>query len=162
MAAADGAGLARRLDALRRSLPPGQAAVPSAENLSNLGRHRVFGQVAEAGPTRAILYVRPQDELLTSTWQQWCCKIEPDMRAWIVAPLHLIGLWERPIGDWDGVLGRGQVQVRLFERRSLVAGDVEADLAEARGRWTRAKRSAGAGCPASEASGGPLVSRRCA
>ena len=100
----------------------------SAENLCNLGLHRRFADALEGFDASVVLYIRRQDELLTSAWQQWHSKLESDFNAWLLKGLRHYGHWDRVIDQWESVVGKGRVTVRLFDRAEMVEGDLLRDF----------------------------------
>jgi hypothetical protein len=113
---------------LRDKPEDGRTVLISAENLSNLGKHARFGAALEGFDPTVILYIRRQDELLTSAWQQWHSKVEGDFNAWLIKGLREYGHWDRVIEQWESVVGKGRVKVRVFDRADLVEGDVLRDF----------------------------------
>ena len=130
---ADPNGVKEALINLVERIPDDAKLLLSAENMSNLGNHRSFKGLADLAPTQAILYIRRQDDLLMSAWQQWHVKVESDFQAWLIRALRIYGQWERIIEDWEGVLGTGAVTVRVFERSAFVRNDLLADFADSVG-----------------------------
>lgn len=100
----------------------------SAENLSNLGRSNFFDEIGKKYSLKVILYIRRQDELLTSSWQQWFSKVEQDFQAWLVLALQRIGHWERIVKAWEEICGKGNMRVRIFDRSEFIDGDIMADF----------------------------------
>lgn len=120
-------------DYLDRSLKKSKNLLISAENLSNMGRHQNFDGVLDAFDTEVILYIRRQDDLLASAWQQWHSKIESDFNAWLIKGMRQYGHWDRIIQNWESVVGAGNVKVRVFERSSMVEGDLLRDFLDCLG-----------------------------
>lgn len=100
----------------------------SAENLSNGANFQFFSKILSGTDCKILLYIRRQDELITSSWQQWSSKTETDFDAWIVLALQRLGHWQRCIEGWENVVGAGNVIVRVFQRSDLAKGDVVDDL----------------------------------
>src|SRR4051812_13585660 len=68
-----------RIGLLMRDLPERGTLVISAENLSNLnGTHELFADSIPKHNVQIVLYIRRQDELLVSAWQQWGSKTTGD------------------------------------------------------------------------------------
>ena len=132
MDANDPTAIAARMDALVEAAGGG-AVLISAENLSNLGKQRHFARTAERHRSRAILYIRRQDELIASAWQQWHSKVEDDFDAWLIRSLRQYGQWEQVISAWEEVVGAGRVAVRLFERDAMAGGSLTRDFLQALG-----------------------------
>lgn len=124
----DPQAITERFDALMAGRPEGAGVLLSAENLSNPGNHALFAGVCARYPTRVILYVRRQDELFASSWQQWHAKIESDLDAWVIKALRTLGHWEETIAGWESVAGAGSVSVAVFEREDFPDGNVMADF----------------------------------
>ena len=129
IAANDQDGLCARLAAAAKLAGDGKTLLISAENLSNMGNHRFLKKFAEAYDIKVVLYIRRQDDLLTSAWQQWHCKVEQDFQAWLLKGIRLYGHWDRLANDWETVAGPGKVSVRLFDRATMVGGDLLYDFA---------------------------------
>jgi hypothetical protein len=104
----DTAGLQRAMSNLLKV--SGKAKIVfSAENLSNEGNFGLFGKVLREVPCKVILYIRRQDDLLMSSWQQWQSKIETDLHAWIISALPRLGHWLQCIEAWEDSVGQGRV-----------------------------------------------------
>ena len=100
----------------------------SAENLSNPGHSAHFRDVCKKYKTKIILYIRRQDDLLASSWQQWYSKFESDFNAWLINGLQSIGHWEALINGWENVAGPGSVTVRIYERDEFPDGSIAKDF----------------------------------
>lgn len=111
---------------------PGKVLI-SAENLANPGNHSRFEEVCQKFDTKVIIYIRRQDDFITSSWQQWHSKIESDLNAWIITALRTLGHWERIIDAWETLVGAANVTVRLFERDQFPDGNVVWDFLNALG-----------------------------
>ena len=131
--AADRAGLMSRIEQLVEKADRKQVVLISAENLSNVKSHEIFDEVGRRFRTRAILYIRRQDELLLSAWQQWFVKVNPELNAWLFKGIRLFGNWESVITDWESVIGVGNVAVRLFEKGSFFGDGLLDDFVDAIG-----------------------------
>jgi len=131
--AADKAGLLARLDQAAELAGDAKTLLISAENLSNLGNHQYLAEALKGRDARVILYIRRQDELLTSAWQQWHCKVESDFNAWLLKGVKTYGHWDRLTGDWENTVGAGRLVVRLFERDAMVDHDLLKDFVAAIG-----------------------------
>ena len=77
---------------------------------------------------KVILYIRRQDDLITSSWQQWYSKKATDFDAWLPYAMQTMGHWQKCIEGWETVVGAGNVIVRVFQRSDLVNGDVVDDF----------------------------------
>ena len=115
-------------DRLASDAPTAKTILLSAENLSNLGKAEAFGKAAEKYRLKIILYIRRQDEMLTSSWQQWHSKSESDFDAWLLRGIRTIGHWERVINGWESVAGTEALSIRVFERDSFLNGDIQSDF----------------------------------
>jgi|SRR6056297_1513700 len=105
----------------------------SAENLSNPGRHQFFAGAANQFAIRIILYIRRQDDMITSSWQQWQSKITDDFEAWLIPALQTIGHWDRLVKNWESIVGSGNVTVRIFERSEFPDGNIMLDFLDCLG-----------------------------
>jgi hypothetical protein len=131
---AGGRRIARRIDKLMAGLPEDARLLISAENLSNgTGAERVFGGLAETYDVQVLFYVRRQDELLLSSWQQWESKISGDFWAWLTDCVGIRGNWRSVLQAWENVVPRNNITVRIYERSRMPDGDVIADFARALG-----------------------------
>jgi hypothetical protein len=120
------AGLESKLRALVKS--DAKAVLVSAENLSNGTNFQFFNKLLQGIDCKVVLYIRRQDELLTSSWQQWYSKGELDINAWLILALQQYGQWLRCIDGWEQVVGVGNVIVRVFQRSDLKNADVIDDF----------------------------------
>lgn len=106
--------------------------IVSAENLSEGDNAsttaRWFSNVVEKYDTEVIVYLRRQDEVLLSAWQQWHAKVESDFWSWLVSRVGVFANWLEVLARWEAVIGRERLVVRLYEPRRLVDGDVVADF----------------------------------
>ncbi len=130
---ADNTRLRETLASLRDDPEEGQTVLVSAENLSNLDNHSHFQGLLDDFDARVVLYIRRQDDLLTSAWQQWHSKLETDFHAWVIKGMMRIGHWDKVIEGWESVVGEGNVDVRIFEREDMVEGDLLRDFLAALG-----------------------------
>jgi hypothetical protein len=110
-----------------------KAIVFSAENLSNTGNSAIIAGLSDDYDLRIILYLRRQDELLTSAWQQWASKIETDFNAWLIMALKQYGHWDRVLAEWLRHAGRDAMVARVFDRASFLNGDLLQDFVDAIG-----------------------------
>ena len=129
----DPSRLRAAFEALRDQPEAGKAILISAENLSNPGHHKQIADVLDGFDASVILYIRRQDDLLTSAWQQWHSKTENDFQGWLIRGLRQYGHWDRIIDNWEGVVGKGRVTVRLFERNEMIEGDLRRDFLQCLG-----------------------------
>lgn len=130
----DARGLRERVDAIfEASRRNARAALLSAENLSNLGNSAVIEGLAAEYDLRIVMYLRRQDELLTSAWQQWASKLESDFNAWLILALKQFGHWDKVLAEWEEQAGTDAMVVRVFDRESFIDGDLLRDFVDAVG-----------------------------
>lgn len=91
----------------------------SAESLSNMGKTDFFGPVFSDYDTEVLLYIRRQDDLLLSTWQQWSSKRETNLSDWLERAKTKIGQWDSLIRAWAEYVGFEKIHVRVFERSEM-------------------------------------------
>ncbi|MBV8800021.1 MAG: sulfotransferase domain-containing protein [Alphaproteobacteria bacterium] len=121
--------VSERIDALMEALPQHASLLISAENLSNLnGTHELFADATARHPATVILYIRRQDELLLSSWQQWGGKTSTDFWAWISQAAGHRGNWRLTLEPWEQLVGRERIRVRVYDRKRLYRQDVIADF----------------------------------
>lgn len=119
-------GAIHALDAAR---PEANAILLSAENLTaNRAAPPLFEKLIEEYDVEVIIYVRRQDELILSSWQQWDSKVWTDFWAWVLSIAGKLGDWRAHLQSWERVVPRERIRVRLYERQSLEAGDVITDF----------------------------------
>lgn len=123
----------RTLFSLLDMIEDNQTLLLSAENISNLGNHQFFADVCAKVDVRVILYIRRQDELLISAWQQWHSKVERDFNAWIVLALLKYGQWQRLTKDWESILGTNKMTVRVYQPDEFPNGNLLKDFTKALG-----------------------------
>lgn len=130
----DASGLRERIDAIfDGSNRNARAILLSAENLSNLGNSVLIEGLAAHYDLRIVMYLRRQDELLTSAWQQWASKLESDFHAWLILALRQFGHWDKVLAEWEAYAGADAMVVRVFDRDSFVDGDLLHDFVDAIG-----------------------------
>lgn len=101
----------------------------SAENLSDRnGISSLFKDLAKEYTFKIIFYIRRQDNYLLSAWQQWFAKADNDFWAWMLRSAGNIGNWKLVIEDWESVIPRENIQVRIYDRQELVNEDVVSDF----------------------------------
>src|SRR5436309_2641441 len=109
----------RRVDRLMAELEPGSRLVISAENLALRSRergggngwrlndaHQLFADLVPRYPAQIVLYVRRQDELLLSSWQQWESKVSEDFWAWMLSATGREGDWREVLEAWETIVSR--------------------------------------------------------
>lgn len=119
--------IVKSFDDLDKSVPSESKILISAENLSNLGNARYFKNACQGRNCKALIYIRRQDEFLTSAWQQWHSKMEKDLNAWLIKALRQYGHWDKVIEQWQDIVGKENVIVRVFDRKDLYGEDLLAD-----------------------------------
>lgn len=103
----------------------------SAENLSNIKRWPdIFSDIKDEYEISALLYVRRQDDFLSSAWQQWHVKTENDFWAWMLSAVGSAANWQKAIENWNGLIPTDQMTVRVYERDKLHKRDVVADFCQ--------------------------------
>lgn len=130
---AGSAELVLKFRQLMDNRPSNGVVLISAENLSNERYYLLFRQVCASYKTKIVLYIRRQDDLLMSTWQQWYSKEQVDLQAWLTKVIGSIGNWKSIVDGWEEVCGAGTVDLRLFERETLPNGNIVADFTDAIG-----------------------------
>ena len=126
-------------DLLARAAEAAEAStvVLSAENLSNPnGFERVFGELQDRFRVRILLYVRRQDDLLESSWQQWDIKHGGSLLAWTVRNVGVRGNWCRVIEPWAKTFGDERIVARVYDRKLLAGENVFPDFCEVLGQDT--------------------------
>lgn len=119
-----------RIGRLMADIPDESSLLISAENLANpTGAERMFVNAAKEYDTRVIVYIRRQDELLLSSWQQWESKITDDFWAWLTLGVGTRGDWRDILQAWEKIVPRENITVRLYERARMLEGDAVADFA---------------------------------
>lgn len=109
--------------------PEASTILLSAENLTaNPVAPSLFENLINRYDTRVIIYIRRQDEYILSSWQQWYSKIWTDFWAWVISVVGMLGNWRAYLENWETVIPRDRITVRIFERPKLEGGDVIADF----------------------------------
>jgi hypothetical protein len=118
------------LDALLSEAPgPVKHIIFSAENLSNpwRGAH-LFAGLSARFDIEIVFYIRRQDEYLLSAWQQWPSKQTSDFWAWMTREVGVLADWGLTIQEWEHVVGRQNIHVRIYDRRHLLNNSVVDDF----------------------------------
>ena len=111
------------------AFPGASTILLSAENLTaNPVAPSLFEDLVESYDVRVIIYIRRQDEYVLSSWQQWTSKVRADFWAWLVSVVGTLGDWRAYLENWEAVIPREKITVRIFEKPRLVEGDVVADF----------------------------------
>jgi hypothetical protein len=117
------------LDVADAAYPKATAILLSAENLT---AHRaapsLFENVVHRYDTEVIIYIRRQDEYLLSSWQQWYSKNWADFWAWTISVVGRMGDWRAYLKNWETLIPRDRITVRIFERSKLEDEDIIADF----------------------------------
>ncbi len=119
-----------RLAKLRRQMDEHgwHTLVVSAENLLNpRGFHRLFQPSAEVFDIGIVAYVRRQDDLMVSAWQQWHLKRYESFDAYAKKVSGSLNWYDR-LEPWRAGYGDSAMTVRIFARDRLEGGDVVADF----------------------------------
>ncbi len=112
-----------------RSQPSANTILFSAENLTaNAGAPHLFQNIAKKYEIRVIVYIRRQDDFILSSWQQWHSKRYDDFWAWTISVLGTLGNWRTHLQNWETVVDRSQITVRVYERPKLKDQDVMSDF----------------------------------
>jgi hypothetical protein len=106
--------------------------VISAENLGTIenSAFRWFQRAASRFPLEVVIYLRRQDDLFLSSWQQWFVKAYPDFWTWALSAVGRVGDWRSILERWESVVGRERMRVRLYEVGRLRDDDAVADFCE--------------------------------
>jgi hypothetical protein len=121
--------LAERIRDLMNKIPAPGGIVISAENLSNPGyKPDDFTPLASDFDLRIVLYIRRQDELILSSWQQWQSKVSVDFWAWATRIMGVEGNWQLVLEKWERVIPRENISVRIYERSRFPQGDINRDF----------------------------------
>lgn len=106
-----------------------RALILSAENLSNPhGFEALFQGLEQDFDVRIVIYIRRQDDLLASAWQQWFLKTNPDFWSWCFSQVGIRADWQLAIQPWAEIFGKDAMTVRVFERDLLVDHDINKDF----------------------------------
>lgn len=105
----------------------------SAENLINpRGFHSLFTASQDRYDIEIMAYVRRQDDLMVSAWQQWHLKSFPTFEAYARQTDGSLD-WFARLEPWRAAHGTDALNVRVFSRQQLLDGDVVADFAHQAG-----------------------------
>jgi hypothetical protein len=117
------------IDAVDVAHPEASAILLSAENLTaNPAAPSLFEGLVNRYDIKVIIYIRRQDEYILSSWQQWYSKISADFWAWILSVVGVLGDWRAYLENWESVIPRDKITVRIYERSKLDGEDVVADF----------------------------------
>ena len=129
----DSAGLTSAISALIGE-ENNHTVILSAENISNLDNYKYFRKTCKRFRVKIIFYIRRQDEFFSSAWQQWYSKIYSDMYAWLISSMNKIGNWKSTIEDWESLVGKQNIKVRIFDQSEFSKGNICFDFIECLGR----------------------------
>ena len=117
------------VEALKTEAPAAEAILFSAENLTaNPVAPSLFEGLTKNYDTQVIVFIRRQDEYLLSSWQQWYSKVSDDFWAWLISVVGQMGNWRSYLQNWEAVVPREKINVRIYDRSKLEDGDVIADF----------------------------------
>ncbi len=80
------------------------------------------------GPVEIVVYLRPQEQLIVSSFSTRIKSGEIGAELTIPLSSDAYFNYDTMLSRWEEVFGRDCIKVRLYERRSLVAGDVIEDF----------------------------------
>jgi hypothetical protein len=98
-----------------------------------VGLDELFEGLTDRFELKVIMYVRRQDDYISSAWQQWFVKEYPDFLTFVLQNVPDLADWRRIIQPWLERFGRECLDVRLFEPTRFVGGSLLADFAHAAG-----------------------------
>lgn len=107
-----------------------QTVILSAENMGTTQGALLFKKVLANRKAKVIFYIRRQDELIASSWQQWHSKKETDFNAWLIDAIRTLGHWEPIINAWEKVVGLENIELEVFERSAFKDGNIILDFVE--------------------------------
>jgi hypothetical protein len=121
--------LEEAIEAVDLAHPKATAILLSAENLTaNPVAPSLFEGLTRRFDIEVVIYIRRQDEYILSSWQQWYSKVWVDFWAWAISVVGVMGDWRAYLENWETVVPRDKITVRIFERSKLEGGDVIADF----------------------------------
>lgn len=117
------------IDSVAAACPEARTILLSAENLAaNPAAPSLFEDLIKEFDTRIVMYIRRQDEYILSSWQQWNSKISKDFWAWAISEVGKRGNWHAYLKNWENVVTKDRISVRVFERSRLENADVVEDF----------------------------------
>ena len=123
------ASLTASIRTLAKAHPDAGAILLSAENLmAHPDAPGLFRGLLDEFDLRVVAYVRRQDDLLLSSWQQWHSKGSADFWAYALEAVGILGDWAAHLTRWEEVVSRDRITVRVFEKGKLHGGDVIDDF----------------------------------
>lgn len=112
----------------------------SAENICNKNNHLYFSKIAEKYSIKIIFYIRRQDDLFSSAWQQWYSKQRDDFTTWFrEGGNKLAGNYQQTLEGWANLIGPENISVRVFSRNEFIENDLLVDFWSFTGIDTSAK-----------------------
>ena len=105
-----------------------QKILLSAENMGTTRGAKLFSEVCATRKTKVVFYIRRQDDLIASSWQQWHSKTETDYGAFLLKSLRTLGNWENVINAWEKIVGKDNIRLGVFERNKFHNGDIIQDF----------------------------------
>lgn len=124
--------LEERVNVLMSDLKDGERLLISADGLSIPdGIHRLFETIAERYELQVLLYIRRQDELLLTAWEQSGSRKTADFWAWMTGRVGgTLGNWRQTLVRWEQLIPRSQIAVRVLDRERFPAGHIGGDFLE--------------------------------
>lgn len=121
--------LKKKIDGLLKSRDSeDQTLLLSAENMGTSQGAKLLKRVFARKDVKVIFYIRRQDELIESSWQQWHSKKHQDHDAWLIEAIRTIGHWEQILNSWEKVVGIENMRVEVFERSVFPGGNIIRDF----------------------------------
>ncbi len=121
--------LKQKLDELLESRArDSQKLLLSAENMGTAQAAKVFKTALSDRRVQVIFYIRRQDELIESSWQQWYSKINQDYDAWLLEAIRTLGHWEETLNQWEECVGQENIHLEVFEKSKFPKGNVIRDF----------------------------------
>jgi len=105
-----------------------QRILISAENLGTAQAAKIFKTVLDGKPAKVIIYIRRQDDLIESSWQQWHSKANQNYDAWLIEAIRTIGNWENLLSNWEECVGQENISLEVFERSKFPQGNIIRDF----------------------------------
>lgn len=107
-----------------------QKILLSAENIGTVQGAKLFKKTCDAYKTKVIFYIRRQDELIASGWQQWHSKRATDYDGYLLMALKTQGNWEAVINAWEKTVGPKNISIQVFEREHFPRENIIYDFIE--------------------------------
>ena len=100
----------------------------SAENMGSVRGAEFFKEVCAKRRTKIIFYIRRQDDLIASSWQQWHSKNHENFDAFLLKAVKTQGHWETILNAWEKNVGKDNIDVQVFERSKFPNGNIVHDF----------------------------------